>query len=91
MRKTAGFSPQNWFTGLQDFKLHMVGGVGSRPQYPLARWRRSSATEPVTFRRLIEDATKNPEDVQAAEKELAEFKKAMNENRASSGEPVLYP
>jgi hypothetical protein len=39
----------------------------------------------------IEDATKNPEDIQAAERELAEFKKAMNENRAYSGEPVLYP
>jgi len=39
----------------------------------------------------VEDATKNAEDVQAAERELAEFKRAMNENRIASGEPVLYP
>jgi len=26
-----------------------------------------------------------------AEKELAEFKKAMNDTRAGSGEPLLYP
>jgi hypothetical protein len=44
----------------------------------LARWRR-------------EDATQNPEDVRAAEQELAEFKKAMNENRTRSGEPLFYP
>ena len=44
----------------------------------LARWR-------------VEDAPKNPEDVQAAEKELAEFKKAMNDNRTRSGESLLYP
>lgn len=36
------------------------------------------------------DATDNPEDVLAAEKELAEFKKAMNDNRTGSGEPPLY-
>jgi hypothetical protein len=44
----------------------------------LARWR-------------LEDAAKNPEEVEAAEKELAEFKKTMNESRASSGEHLLYP
>jgi hypothetical protein len=37
----------------------------------------------------VEDATKNPEHVQAAEDELGEFKRAMNENRTASGEPVL--
>ncbi len=44
----------------------------------LATWRR-------------EDATQNPAEVRAAEQDLAEFKKAMNENRAGSGEPLLYP
>jgi hypothetical protein len=44
----------------------------------LATWRR-------------EDATENPAEVRAAEQDLAEFKKAMNENRAGSGEPLLYP
>lgn len=44
----------------------------------LASWRR-------------QDFTTDPEQIQAAEQELADFKKAMNENRAASGEPLLYP
>jgi hypothetical protein len=38
----------------------------------------------------LQDATDNPEAVRAAERELTEFKKAMNENRALAGEPLLY-
>jgi hypothetical protein len=38
-----------------------------------------------------EDATKNLEEVRAAERALSEFKKAMNESRAEAGEPLLYP
>jgi hypothetical protein len=38
-----------------------------------------------------EDATDDPEEFRKAEQELAEFKKAMNENRAQAGEPLLYP
>ncbi len=38
-----------------------------------------------------EDATSDPAEVRAAEVELAEFKKALNENRASAGETALYP
>jgi hypothetical protein len=44
----------------------------------LANWRR-------------QDATDDPAELRAAEQELAEFKKAMNESRTASGEPVLYP
>jgi hypothetical protein len=54
------------------------GSIDSATLKLLASWR-------------VEDAAKNPEEVLAAEKELAEFKKAMNENRAYSGEPILYP
>jgi len=54
------------------------GSIDSVTLELLARWR-------------VEDAAKNPEDVQAAEKELEEFKKAMNESRTGSGEPLLYP
>jgi hypothetical protein len=36
-------------------------------------------------------ATQNPEEVRAAERELAEFKKAINEKRTGSGETSLYP
>ena len=35
-----------------------------------------------------QDATDNPEELRAAEQELAAFKKAMNENRDNAGEPV---
>jgi len=38
-----------------------------------------------------EDATDDPEKLRNAQKELDEFKKAMNENRAASGERILYP
>lgn len=38
-----------------------------------------------------EDATNDPEKLRAAQKELDEFKRAMNENRGASGERILYP
>ena len=37
-----------------------------------------------------QDATTDPEQVRAAERELAEFKKAMNEARALAGERALF-
>jgi hypothetical protein len=44
----------------------------------LASWRR-------------QDATENPETIRAAEQELIEFKRAMNESRTSTGERLLFP
>jgi hypothetical protein len=44
----------------------------------LAAWRR-------------EDATDDPEEIRAAEQELAEFKRVINENRTAVGETRLYP
>ena len=38
-----------------------------------------------------EDATDDPEKLRMAQKELDEFKRAMNENRAATGERILYP
>jgi len=38
-----------------------------------------------------QDATTDPEQIRAAEQELADFKKRMNESRAVAGEPVLFP
>lgn len=38
-----------------------------------------------------EDATRNPNELRAAERDLAEFKKAMNQNRTEAGDSVLYP
>lgn len=39
----------------------------------------------------IQDATTDPEQIRAAERELADFKKAMNETRTVAGERVLFP
>jgi hypothetical protein len=38
-----------------------------------------------------EDATSDPEKLREADEELAEFKKAMNENRAMVGARLLFP
>ena len=54
------------------------GSVDTATLELLASWRQ-------------QDATADPEQVRAAERELAEFKKAMNKNRALAGEPVLFP
>ena len=54
------------------------GSVDTATLELLASWRQ-------------QDATTDPEQVRAAERDLAEFKKAMNENRKLAGEPVLFP
>ena len=36
-----------------------------------------------------EDATNDPEKLREADEEITEFKKAMNENRSTSGAPKL--
>lgn len=38
----------------------------------------------------VQDATDQPEELHAAELELANFKKALDENRTGVGEPPLY-
>src|SRR5689334_1778802 len=40
---------------------------------------------------LEEDATDDPEEIQAAEEELREFKHNMNQPRKESGARLLYP
>jgi hypothetical protein len=44
----------------------------------LARWR-------------SEDATSDPKELKAAERELAEFQRAMNRNRIQAGAHPIYP
>jgi hypothetical protein len=46
-----------------------------------------AATLDLLERWRIEDATEDPEKIRAAEEELAEFTRALNENRTRSGEP----
>ena len=38
-----------------------------------------------------EDATTDPEKLREADEEVAEFKMAMNENRAATGARLLFP
>jgi hypothetical protein len=38
-----------------------------------------------------DDATDDPEELRIAQRNLKKFKKAMNENRAATGERLLYP
>ena len=37
------------------------------------------------------DATTDPAQLKAADEELAAFRKAVNEARTASGEPLVYP
>ena len=37
-----------------------------------------------------EDATQDPEAIKAAEREVSEFKKALNANRSEAGESPLF-
>jgi hypothetical protein len=39
----------------------------------------------------LQDATDDPEKTRAAERELAEFKRAMNDMRFAIGAPPVYP
>ena len=39
----------------------------------------------------LEDSKATPDQIRAAEEELREFKRAMNEARSSTGQPLLYP
>ena len=38
-----------------------------------------------------EDATGDPAMIRESDEEVAEFKRAMNENRTAAGEPILFP
>ena len=55
-----------------------TGGIDTETLELLESWAR-------------EDATDDPQTLSKAQNELDEFKKAMNENRAASGERILYP
>ena len=39
----------------------------------------------------LEDSKATPDQIRAAEEDLREFKRAMNDNRTAEGESLLYP
>ena len=55
-----------------------VASVGTATLELLASWK-------------AQDATTDPEKIRAADQEVDEFMKAMNENRAATGERLLFP
>jgi hypothetical protein len=65
------------------------------PTPPLAQRSNNNPIDTATLELFAkwraEDATDDPEELRKAVQELAEFKKAMNRNRAQAGEPILYP
>jgi len=67
---------------------------GTEPMPPLPQPSTPGSIDTATLELLAswraQDATDNPDELRAAEQELAAFKKAMNENRENAGEPRLY-
>ena len=67
----------------------------STPVQPPAQPSTNGSIDTATLELLagwkLEDSTENPEEIRAAEQELAEFKRAMNKSRTDAGEPLLYP
>ena len=65
------------------------------PRQPGAHLLAKGSVDTATLELLeawrLQDATDDPEQLRAAQQELTEFKKAMNENRTLLGEPLLYP
>ena len=57
--------------------LLTMGSVDTATLELLASWK-------------AEDATTDPEKLREADEQIAEFKKAMNENRAATGARLLF-
>ena len=62
------------------------------PPPPQREWSSdNTALRELLAKWKTEDATDDPELLRAADLELAEFKKTINDNRAAEGVPPLYP
>ena len=61
------------------------------PSQPSTKGSADSATLALLASWRLEDSKPTPDQIRAAQEELREFKRAMNENRSSAGEPILYP
>ena len=63
----------------------------SEPPFPQPGASVDTATLELLAAWKAQDATSDPEKLREADEEVAEFKKAMNENRAASGARLLFP
>jgi len=73
---------------------HQIPSVSSsllRLTQPSSGGASDTSTLELLSRWKQEDATNNAEEIRTAERELSEFKNAMNESRAEPGESPLYP
>ena len=59
-------------------QMAQMGAIDAATLELLAAWK-------------AEDATTDPEKLRQADEEVAEFKKAMNENRAAAGARLIFP
>jgi hypothetical protein len=67
--------------------------ASTKPPLPPAQGREAidTATLDLLTAWRLDDATDNVDEIRAAERELSEFKKAMNETRTLAGELPIYP
>lgn len=63
----------------------------SEPQPPAPGRSVDTATLELLASGKAQDATPDPEAIRAAEDEVSEFMKAINQNRAATGERLLFP
>jgi len=75
---------------MKELTTPRVNPLPPLPRQPNAR-PIDTATLELLARWKAQDATDDPEELRAAEQELAAFKKSMNENRTRAGAPPLYP
>jgi hypothetical protein len=76
-------------------KSPTISSGETAPARPITQSSANASIDSATLELLatwrITDASDHPEDIRTAEQELADFKKAINDNRTASGEPLLYP
>ena len=63
----------------------------NEPAFPLSGASVDTATLELLAAWKAQDATADPEKLREADEEIAEFKKAMNANRAATGARLLFP
>jgi hypothetical protein len=61
------------------------------PPLPVSTGSADTATLELLAAWKSEDATTDPEKLRKADEEIAEFKRAMNANRAAAGARLLFP
>jgi len=92
-----------WYGGSTDFSLHAKpartpwcakkakDSLLNEPPLPLSGGSVDTATLELLAAWKAQDATTDPEKLREADEEVAEFKKAMNANRAATGACLLFP